>query len=50
MHVLATEAPTVGEYFPATQPVHVLASEAPTVVEYFPGSHAVQGTAPGLGL
>ena len=43
MHVVATVAPTVVEYFPASQSMQVA---APAVVEYFPASQSVHTAVP----
>jgi hypothetical protein len=45
MQVLASEAPTVGEYLPTPHSWHVL---NPAVVEYFPGAQSVQVLWPSL--
>jgi hypothetical protein len=45
MQVLASEAPTVGEYLPTPHSWHVL---NPVVVEYFPAAQSVQVLWPSL--
>ena len=47
MQVVTTVAPTVVEYFPASQAVHDV---APAVVEYFPDSQMVHSAEPQVGL
>ena len=43
MHVVATLAATVVEYFPRSQSVHIA---TPVFVEYFPGAQSVHATLP----